>query len=129
MGLRQEQAIAAAIAPIFADDNGGGLCCTLDTVNLDGVDVSIQVMQDSINIAPYPYREEPLTRMALAGVLTELDDPVLEVVDWDANAFATVGTSSLDAREVAELVDLTFVKLLSCDDASYTISATTEDLG
>ena len=129
MGLQQQRAIAKAIKPIFDAENGGGLCCTLETVNDDGVDVSIQVMQDSINIAPYPYHEEPLTRMALNGVLRKLDDPVLEVVDWDANAFATVGTSALGAEEVAELVDLTFVKLLSCDDESYAINATTEDLG
>jgi hypothetical protein len=30
---------------------------------------------------------------------------------------------------VAVLVDLTFVKLLACDDASYAITVSTEDLG
>ena len=35
----------------------------------------------------------------------------------------------LDARKIAELIDLTFVKLLACDDASYAITTSTEDLG
>jgi hypothetical protein len=61
--------------------------------------------------------------------MQELGDPDLELVDWDTNIYAQVGTGALDARKVAELVDLTFVKLLECDDASYAITVSTEDLG
>ena len=129
MGQRQEKAIGAAIGAIFSERNGGGLCCTIETVNADGQDVAIQVMQHSINIAPYPFSEEPLSRLERNGVMPRLGDPELELVDWDTNIYAQVGTGALDARKVAELVDLTFVKLLSCDDASYAITASTEDLG
>lgn len=129
MALRQEEEIKAAITKIFSDENEGMLCCTLETENADGQDVSIQVMQDSINISPYPFSDDPVTRLETSGVLEDLDEPELETVDWDAHAFATVGIGDLEVDEVAELVDLVFVKLLSCDNAAYTIEATTEDLG
>lgn len=128
MALKQETEIRAAIARIFSDENEGGLCCTLKTVNSSGQDVSIQVMQDSINIAPYPFTEEPLVALESNGVIAELDDPELEVVEWDANAYATVGIGEMDQDDVAVLVDLVFVKLLTCD-AGYVVEATTEDLG
>jgi len=129
MGLKQEEEIRIAIAGIFSEENEGGLCCTIETVNADGQDVSVQVMQDSINISPYPFTDDPVTRLQLSGVLEELEDPELETVDWDANAFATVGTGDLEDSQVAELVDLVFVKLLGCDSTTYDIKAETEDLG
>jgi hypothetical protein len=129
MGQRQEKTIGVAIAPIFSNRNRGTLCCTIETVNAEGKDVAIQVMQDSINIAPYPFPEEPLSRMELNGVMRELGDPELELVNWDTNVHAQVGTGALDVRKLAELIDLTFVKLLSCDDTSYAIRISTEDLG
>ena len=94
-------------------------------MNAGGTDVSIQVMADSINISPYPYSEEPLTRLELSGALEALEDMELELVDWDANAFATAGNAPVD---VARLVDETFTKVLGCD-AAYEPRATTEDLG
>jgi len=129
MGQRQEKAIGAAIGPILSGRNGGRLCCTIETVNSEGKDVAIQVLQNSINIAPYPFSEDPLSRMERDGVMQELGDPDLILVDWDTNIYAQVGTDALDARKIAELVDLTFVKLLACDDASYAITVSTEDLG
>ncbi len=129
MGQRQERAIGMAILPVFSDRNRGWLCCTIETINRDGKDVAIQVLHDSINIAPYPFSEDPLSRMERDGVMIELGEPELELVDWDTNIYAQVGTAALDARKVAELVDLTFVKLLACDDASYSIWGATEDLG
>ena len=129
MAQRQVEAIVAAIADIYGAPNEGGmLCCTLEAVNSDGTDVSIQVMADSINISPYPYSEEPLTRLELSGALEELEDMELELVDWDANAFATVGTAGNEPVDVARLVDETFTKMLGCD-AGYEPRATTEDLG
>ena len=129
MGHRQERAIGAAIRSILNSRSSARLCCTIETVNSEGKDVAIQVLQDSINIAPYPFSEEPLSRLERNGVMQELGDPDLELVDWDTNVHAQVGTGALDAGKVAELVDLTFVKLLACDDASYAITVSTEDLG
>ena len=127
MAQRQLEAIVAAIADIYGVPNKSGmLCCTMEAVNAGGTDVSIQVMADSINISPYPYSEEPLTRLELSGALEELED--MELVDWDANAFATVGAAGNEPMDVARLVDETFTKVLGCD-AGYEPRATTEDLG
>ena len=129
MAQRQLEAIVAAIADIYGMPNESGmLCCTLEAVNAGGTDVSIQVMADSINILPYPYGEEPLTRLELSGALEELEDMELELVDWDANAFATVGTSGNEPADVARLVDETFTKVLGCN-VGYEPKASTEDLG
>ncbi|MDP1750519.1 MAG: hypothetical protein Q8L22_13755, partial [Reyranella sp.] len=93
MPQRQVDAIVTAIADIYGQPNESGmLCCTIEAVNAGGTDVSIQVMADSINISPYPYHEEPLTRLELSGAMEGLEELELELVDWDANAFATVGT-------------------------------------
>lgn len=129
MAQRQVEAIVAAIADIYGLPNESGmLCCTLEAVNAGGTDVSIQVMADSINISPYPYNEEPLTRLELSGALEELADMDLELVDWDANAFATVGTAGNEPADVARLVDETFTKVLGCD-AGYEPKHSTEDFG
>ncbi len=128
MPQRQVEAIAAALADIYGAPNESGmLCCTLEAVNAGGSDVSIQVMADSISISPYPYAEEPLTRLELSGALEELEDMELELVDWDANAFATVGTAGNEPADVARLIDETFTKVLGCD-AAYDPRASTEDL-
>jgi hypothetical protein len=129
MGRRQERAIGAALVPLFSGRSRRLLCCTIETVNSEGKDVAIQVLPHSIKISPYPFSDDPLSRMERNGVMHELGDPELELVDWDTNIYAQVGTGALDARKVAELIDLTFVKLLACDDASYAITISTEDLG
>lgn len=129
MSRVQVGAIATAIADIYGEKNEGGmLCCTLDVVNADGIDVSIQVMAESINLAPYPHTDEPLTRLQLSGALATLEDLELELVDWDANAFATVGTGGNSPQNIARLVDETFVKVMGCSP-DYTFRASTEDFG
>lgn len=128
MSGRQADAIATAIADIYGERNEGGmLCCTLEAVNADGIDVSIQVMADSINLTPYPHAEEPLTRLELSGALDELQDLQLDLVDWDANAFATVGTGGNQPEEIAKLIDQAFLKVLGCPP-SYALKVSTEDL-
>jgi len=129
MAERQEQEIGEAIAPVFSDDNEGGLCCTLETVNSQGQDVAIQVMQDAINISPYPFQEDPTSRLQASGILEQFAEAGIEVIEWNSERFATVGIDGLEVDDVADLVDQVFVKLLACDDGSYTVNATTEDLG
>lgn len=129
MPQRQLEVITAALADIYGAPNESGmLCCTLEAVNAGGSDVSIQVMADSISISPYPYAEEPLTRLELSGALEELEEMELELIDWDPNAFATVGTAGNEPADVARLIDETFTKVLGCD-AAYDPRASTEDLG
>lgn len=128
MGGSRAGAIAAAIADICDERNEGGmLCCTLEAMNADGVDVSIQVMAESINLAPYPHAEDPLTRLHISGALEGLGDIELDLVDWDANAFATVGTAGNDPATVARLIDGTFLRVLGCGP-DYALKASTEDL-
>ncbi|WP_289294719.1 hypothetical protein [uncultured Reyranella sp.] len=128
MPERQMQAIGQALADIYGEKNEGGLlCCTLEAVNADGMDVSIQVMAETINLAPYPFAEDPLTRLELSGAVETLEHVALDLVDWDANAFATVGTSGNDPIDIARLIDRTFVKVLRCAP-DYTLKASTEDL-
>lgn len=129
--MRRDQvgAIATAIADIYGEKNESGmLCCTLDVVNADGIDVSIQVMAETINLAPYPHADEPLARLQLSGALETLEDLELELVDWDANAFATVGTSGNSPQDIARLVDETFIKVMGCSP-DYTFRVSTEDFG
>jgi hypothetical protein len=129
MSHDQADAIAVAIGDLYSDKNEGGmLCCTLEAVNADGLDVSIQVMAETINLAPYPYVDDPLTRLELSGALETLHDLDLVLVDWDANAFATVGTSGSKPDMVAQLVDKTFLKVMGCSPG-YTFKVSTEDLG
>ena len=124
----QMNSITAAIVDIYGEKNEGGmLCCTLETVNTDGLDVSIQVMAGSISLTPYPYAEDPLTRLELSGALETLGHLQLDLVDWDANAFATVGTSGNDPAEIACLIDQTFRKMLRCPP-DYALKVSTEDL-
>lgn len=129
MSHGQAEAIAAAIEDIYSVKNEGGmLCCTLDAVNADGLDVSIQVMAETINLAPYPYADDPLSRLELSGALEALHDLDLVLVDWDANAFATVGTSGNRPEAIAQLVDETFLKVMGCAPG-YSFRVSTEDLG
>jgi hypothetical protein len=129
MSERQEQEIGEAIENVFDEDNEGGLCCTIEAVNGQGQNMAIQVMQDSINIAPYPFQDDPLERLRESGALEELADSDVELVEWKASQFATLGIDGLDAEEVASLLDRIFVKVLACDDQAYAIDAKTEDLG
>jgi hypothetical protein len=129
MGQKQRDAIAEAIEEVMADDDeDSGLCCTIEATNAQGEPVSVQVMQGSLNITPYAHNDEPLARLQACGA-TEGLDADLEVLDWDAGVFATVGIDGLDDEAVTQLIDQIFVHLLGCDDANYQITASTEDLG
>ena len=130
MAQSQRDAIAEAIDEVMSadEDDAEGLCCTIEATNARGESVTIQVMQDSLNISPYPFTEEPLGQLAACGA-TEGLEAELELVDWNPGVYATLGTDGLDAEQVAQLADQVFVQLLGCDEENYKISASTEDLG
>ncbi|MGE5148986.1 MAG: hypothetical protein ACM3II_02600 [Rhodospirillaceae bacterium] len=130
MAQTQRDAIAEAIDEVMtADgDDAEGLCCTIEATNARGESVTIQVMQESLNISPYGFTEEPLGQLEASGA-TEGLEAELELVDWNPGVYATLGINGLEARQVARLVDQVFVNLLGCDEANYQITAATEDLG
>jgi hypothetical protein len=130
MAQSQRDAIAEAIDEVMTadEDDAEGLCCTIEATNAQGTSITIQVMQDSLNISPYAFTEEPLGQLADSGA-TEGLDAALELVDWNPGVYATLGFDGLEAAQVAQLVDQVFVNLLGCDQANYQITAATEDLG
>jgi len=129
LGQHQQIAIAEAIADLMAaGEKGATLCCTLDTHDSEGNEVAVQVMQDTINIAPYAYSDDPLERLETCGALEDLEDLDLELVDWEAGTYATIGIVDVELVDVVQLIDKVFVKLLGCD-SNYSPSASTEDLG
>lgn len=129
MGQRQREAIAQAISGLMAAGDGGEtLCCTIEARNSAGEDVSVQVMQDSVNISPYAFQDDPLSRLEDCGASEGIDEDDIELVDWEAGKFATIGTEELGLDEVVRLVDGIFTRLLNCDEESYVLSAATEDL-
>ncbi len=128
MGQHQQLAIVEAIADVMTSgEEGETLCCTLDSHDGEGNEVSIEVMQDSINITPYAYSDDPLERLETCGALEDLEDLDLEVVDWEAESYALIGIEGLELAEVAQLVDRIFIKLLGCNE-NYSPSASTEDV-
>ena len=130
MGQRQQEAIATAITELMTSgESGEMLCCTLEAQSAFGAAVAIQVMQDSVNVTPYAHGDDPLDRLEQCGATQGLDDADLELVDWEAGKFATIGIDGLEVADVARLVDQIFTRLLDCNDASYVAAATVEDLG
>ena len=130
MAQAQRGEIEAAIAELMtAGEAGAGLCCTIEARNAAGEDVSIQVMQGSINISPYAHDDDPLERLESCGATDDLVDDKLDVLEWEPGTYATIAIEGLAVADVAQLVDQVFTRLLGCDDASYAPSASTEDLG
>ncbi len=128
MGERQAKIIEADIAEIFDEDSEGeNLCCTIEAGTAGGEDVTVQVTSDSLNISPYLFSDDPLSRLEENGVLAGMSFE-LDVVDWEANVYAIVGIEGMEAEDVARLVDRIFVKLLGCDDESYAPIGSTEEL-
>jgi hypothetical protein len=129
MAQHQAKTIEAAIAGILDGTAAGETpCCTIEAVNAEEEDVSVQVLADSINISPYDYGDEPLPRLKASGALDELSME-LTLVDWEADTFATIGIEGNETADVALLVDRIFTRLLGCNDADYTPIASIEDLG
>ena len=117
MGQHQQIVIAEAIADLMTSgEKGATLCCTLDTHDSEGSEVAVQVMQDTINITPYAYSNDPLERLEACGALEDLEDLDLDLVDWEAGTYATIGIEELELVDVAQLVDKVFLKLLGCDE-------------
>ncbi len=130
MGQSQRDAIAEAIDEVMTADEDGdeSLCCTIEATNAQGESVTVQVMQDSLNISPYAHEDDPLARLVASGATDGLEVEI-ELVDWNPGVYATIGIDGLEAEEVAQFVDQVFVCVLNCDEMNYQVTASTEDLG
>ena len=82
MGERQAKIIEADIAEIFDEDSEGeNLCCTIEAGTAGGEDVTVQVTSDSLNISPYLFSDDPLSRLEENGVLADVDCEVADALD------------------------------------------------
>ena len=98
--------------------------CTFESTTASGAPVWIQVLPGNVNMA-YPFTEEPLGLLRQRGVRCP---PDLYLVEWIAGEYASFGFSDIPARDHASFIDQLFVKILGCEDESYSFKATIEPL-
>jgi hypothetical protein len=128
MGANQiaemEPSLSEVYKGISSPDDPPTSCCTLEAMTLLGSEVWIQVMPGTVNMA-YPFTEEPLDLLRRQGVRSPSD---IYLVEWAAGEYATFGFGDISVRDHASFVDQLFVKVLGCDDASYQLKASIEQL-
>ena len=126
MGDDQIAQMARSIAKVYegvtTPDDAPRLLCTLESTTSTGSLVWIQVLPGNVNMA-YPFSEEPLELLRQRGVRSP---PDLYLVEWVAGEYAAFGFSDVPARDHASFVDQLFVKILGCDDTSYSFKTTME---
>ena len=128
MGANQITQMAGSIAKVYEGgtkpDDAPTLLCTLESTTSSGSEVWIQVLPGNVNMA-YPLTDEPLELLRQRGVRSP---PDLYLVEWVAGEYAAFGFSDIAARDHASFVDQLFVKILGCDDGSYSLTTTTESI-
>ena len=128
MGADQIAQMARNIAKVYEavtkPDDAPTLLCTLESTTSSGSQVWIQVLPDNVNMI-YPFAEEPLELLRQRGVRSP---PDVYLVEWVADEYAAFGFSDTPAREHAAFVDQLFVKILGCDDGSYSLTTTMESV-
>jgi len=128
MGDDQIAQMARSIAKVYegvpTPDDAPTLLCTLESTTSSGSQVWIQVLPGNVNMA-YPFPEEPLELLRQRGVRSP---PDLYLVEWVAEEYAAFGFSDVPPRDHASFVDQLFVKILECDDNTYSFKATVESV-
>src|SRR2546423_11492056 len=128
MGANQiaemEPSLSEVYKGISSPDDPPTSCCTLEAMTLVGAEVWIQVMPGTVNMA-YPFTEEPLDLLRRQGVRSPSD---IYLVEWATGEYATFGFGDISPRDHASFVDRLFVKVLGCDDASYQLKTSIEQL-
>lgn len=128
MGANQiaemEPSLSQVYQGISSPDDSPTSCCTLEAMTLSSSEVWIQVMPGTVNMA-YPSTEEPLELLHRQGVRSPAD---IYLVEWAAGEYATFGFGNISPKEHALFVDQLFVKILGCDDASYQLKTSIEQL-
>jgi hypothetical protein len=128
MGANQiaemEPSLSEVYKGISSPDDPPTSCCTLEAATLSGSQLWIQVMPGTVNMA-YPFIDEPLELLRRQGVRSPSD---IYLVEWVAGEYATFGFSDISPRDHAFFVDQLFVKVLGCDDASYELRKSIEQM-
>ena len=128
MGANQIAEMEASLSEVYkgisSPDDPPTSCCTLEAMTLLGSEVWIQVMPGTVNMA-YPFTEEPFDLLRRQGVRSPSD---IYLVEWAAGEYATFGFGDISPRDHASFVDQLFVKVLGCDDASYQLKTSIEQL-
>jgi hypothetical protein len=128
MGANQiaemEPSVSEVYKGVSGPDDPPTSCCTLEAMTLSGSQVWIQVMPGTVNMA-CPFTEEPLELLRRRSVRSPSD---IYLVEWAAGEYATFGFGDISARDHAFFVDQLFVKVLGCDDTSYTLKTSIEPL-
>jgi len=127
MGDDQIAQMARSIAKVYegvTTPDDAPTLLTLESTTSSGAQVWIQVLPGNINMV-YPSTEEPLGLLSDRGVRSP---PDLYLVEWVAGEYAAFGFSDVTARDHASFVDQLFVKILGCDDHSYTFKTTMESV-
>jgi hypothetical protein len=121
---RMGPCLRAVYEGISGPDDAPTSCCTLDAINSSNTRVWIQAMPGTVNMA-YPFTDEPLELLRSRGVRSP---PDLYLVEWVAEEYATFGFNDVSARDHASFIDHLFVKILGCDDESYSLTTAIESL-
>lgn len=121
---KMEPCLLAVYEGISSPDDPPTSCCTLDAINFSDTTVWIQAIPGTVNMA-YPFTDEPLELMRSRGVRSP---PDLYLVEWVAKEYATFGFTDVSARDHASFIDQLFVKILGCNDESYSLKTSIESL-
>jgi hypothetical protein len=128
MGAQQRAAITPpvteACTKVHPNGDAPALCATFTARNRAGDEVWIQVLAGNINMA-YPFTDDPVARFRHADAFGPLK---ADLIDWQADTYATWETLGIAPRDVAFLVDRFFTTVLDCDDATYAPTVAMEDL-
>ena len=128
MGAGQIAQMVRSIAKVYegvtTPDDAPALLCTFESTSSSGEPVWIQVLRGNVNMA-YPFTEEPLELLRERGVRSPPDS---YLVEWVAGEYAAFGFSDVPVRDHASFVDQLFVKILGCDDASYSVRTIIESI-
>ncbi|HJQ56451.1 MAG TPA: hypothetical protein VJ890_06070 [Vineibacter sp.] len=127
MGERQRAAIEKALTDgRVVHDGEPTRICTLEVQPAAGgtAPAWVQVLAGSLNFF-YPFADDPAARLGASGAFGTLKPSLIE---WQANEYATWDISGVSVRDVAFVIDQVLTRVLGCDDASYSVASSIEDI-
>jgi len=128
MGANQTAEIAGSLNKVYegvsSPDDPPTAYCTIEATTSSDAQVWIQALPGNVNMV-YPLTDEPLELLSRRGVRSPTD---MYLVEWAPGEYATFGFSDITARDHASFIDQLFVKILGCDDETYSLKTTIESL-